>query len=117
MFRINPLSLVEILAHVIQQFQDKNGAIKFLEKTESKVKSSNEAVALCKVLTGQILLEKLNNQEQAKQIIEEVEAMLDNADGVTTVHGRFYLLASRLYRLQGKHAEYYRTALRYCYSY
>lgn len=111
-FRINPLSLVEILAYVIQQFQDKQEAIKFLEKTESKVKSNNEAVALCKVLTGQILLEKLNNQEQAKQIIEEVEVMLDNADGVTTVHGRFYLLASRLYRLQGKHAEYYRTALR-----
>ncbi|KAG6797414.1 26S proteasome non-ATPase regulatory subunit 13 [Apis laboriosa] len=111
--KINPLSLVEILAYVIQQFQDKQEAIKFLEKTESKVKSNNEAVALCKVLTGQILLEKLNNQEQAKQIIEEVEVMLDNADGVTTVHGRFYLLASRLYRLQGKHAEYYRTALRY----
>ncbi|XP_035738229.1 26S proteasome non-ATPase regulatory subunit 13-like [Vespa mandarinia] len=111
--KINPLSLVEIMAHVIQQFQDKQEAIKFLEKTESKVKSNNEAVALCKVLTGQILLDKLNNQELAKKIIEDVEIMLDNADGVTTVHGRFYLLASRLYRLQGKHAEYYRTALRY----
>ncbi|XP_050453291.1 26S proteasome non-ATPase regulatory subunit 13 [Cataglyphis hispanica] len=111
--KINPLSLVEILAHVIQQFQDKQDAIKFLEKTETKVQSNNEAIALCKVLKGQILLDKLNNQEQAKKIIEEVEAMLDNADGITTVHGRFYLLASRLYRLQGKHAEYYRTALRY----
>ncbi|CAK9831550.1 26S proteasome non-ATPase regulatory subunit 13 [Anthophora retusa] len=111
--KINPLSLVEILAYVIQQFQDKQEAITFLEKTEAKVKSSNEAVALCKVFIGQILLEKLNNQEEAKKIIEEVETMLDNADGVTTVHGRFYLLASRLYRLQGKHAEYYRTALRY----
>ncbi|CAK9816031.1 26S proteasome non-ATPase regulatory subunit 13 [Anthophora quadrimaculata] len=111
--KINPLSLVEIIAYVIQQFQDKQEAITFLEKTEAKVKSSNEAVALCKVLIGQILLEKLNNQEQAKKIIEEVETILDNADGVTTVHGRFYLLASRLYRLQGKHAEYYRTALRY----
>ena len=114
MFRINPLSLVEILAIVIQQFQNKQEAITFLEKTETKVKSSNEAVALCKVLMGQILLDKLNDQEKAKKTIEEVEVMLDNADSVTTVHGRFYLLASRLYRLQGKHAEYYRTALRYC---
>lgn len=87
-----------------------------MEKTESKVKSNNEAVALCKVLIGQILLEKLNNQEQTKKIIDEVEVILDNADTVTTVHGRFYLLASRLYRLQGKHAEYYRTALRYIYN-
>lgn len=83
-----------------------------MEKTESKIKNNNEAIALCKVLSGQILLDKLNDQDRAKKVIEDVELMLDNADGVTTVHGRFYLLASRLYRLQGKHAEYYRTALR-----
>ncbi|XP_015588768.1 26S proteasome non-ATPase regulatory subunit 13 [Cephus cinctus] len=111
--KINPLTLVEILAHVVLQFQDKQEAVKFLEKAETKVKGNNEAVALCKVLTGQILLDKLNDQDRAKKIIEDVEVMLDNADGITTVHGRFYLLASRLYRLQGKHAEYYRTALRY----
>ncbi|XP_078051217.1 regulatory particle non-ATPase 9 [Augochlora pura] len=110
--KLNPLSLVEILSHVIQQFEDKE-AIEFLKKAEAKVKISNEAVALCKVLIGQIWLDKLFNQEEAKKIIEDVESMLENADGVTTVHGRFYLLASRLYRLQGKHAEYYRTALRY----
>ncbi|XP_063979427.1 26S proteasome non-ATPase regulatory subunit 13 [Diachasmimorpha longicaudata] len=111
--KINPLSLVEILAHVIEQYPDKREAIKFLEATEPKVEKNNEAVSLCKVLEGQILLDKLNDQEKTKKVIEDVEAMLDNADGVTTVHGRFYLLASRLYRLQGKHAEYYRTALRY----
>ena len=106
------MSLIEILVHVIAQFQDKQEAIKFLEKTEPKVKSNNEALALCKVLAGQILLDMLNDQEKTKKIIEDVEVMLDNADGITTVHGRFYLLASRLYRLQGKHADYYRTALR-----
>ncbi|XP_066584466.1 26S proteasome non-ATPase regulatory subunit 13-like [Prorops nasuta] len=111
--KINSLSLVEILAHVITQFNDKQEAIKFLEKAETKVKNNNEAVALCKVLSGQIWLDKLNNHEQTKRIIDEVETMLDNADGITSVHGRYYLLASRLYRLQGKHAEYYRTALRY----
>ncbi|OXU31533.1 hypothetical protein TSAR_013249 [Trichomalopsis sarcophagae] len=111
--KINPLSLVEILAHVIKQFKDKRGAINFLEKTEPKVKSSKEAVALCKVLAGQILLDELNIQDETKKIIEDVESMLETSDGITSVHGRFYLLASRLYRLQGKHADYYRTALRY----
>ncbi|XP_058793430.1 26S proteasome non-ATPase regulatory subunit 13 [Phymastichus coffea] len=111
--KINPLSFVEILAHVIKQFKDKRSAINFLEKTETKVKGNKEAVALCKVLAGQILLDELNIQDEAKKIIEDVEVMLDSSDGVTSVHGRFYLLASRLYRLQGKHAEYYRTALRY----
>lgn len=104
---------MEILAIVVQQFVDKREAVKFLEAAESKVVKNNEATALCKVLQGQILLDNLNDQVDTKKIIDSVEMMLDNADGVTSVHGRFYLLASRLYRLQGKHAEYYRTALRY----
>ncbi|XP_074109913.1 regulatory particle non-ATPase 9 [Cotesia typhae] len=111
--KINALSFVEILAHVIEQFTNKEEAVEFLEKTEPKIVNNNEAIALCKVLQGQILLDKLHNEEKTKKIIDDVETILDNADGVTTVHGRFYLLASRLYRLQGKHAEYYRTALRY----
>lgn len=104
---------MEILAHVIEQFTNKEEAVEFLEKTEPKVTNNNEAIALCKVLQGQILLDKLHDEDRTKKIIDDVETMLDNADGITTVHGRFYLLASRLYRLQGKHAEYYRTALRY----
>lgn len=59
------------------------------------------------------MLEKLNDLEATKKIIQEVEETLDNADGVTAVHGRFYLLASQYYRTQGDHAQYYRTALRY----
>lgn len=106
------MSLVEILAHVVKQYKDKRAAIAFLEKTEPKVKGNKEAVSLVKVLIGQILLDELNSQDEAKKVIEDVEALLDSSDGVTTVHGRFYLLASRLYRLQGKHADYYRTALR-----
>jgi len=46
-------------------------------------------------------------------VIEDVEKILDDADGITSVHGRYYLLASHFYRLQGKHADYYRTALRF----
>lgn len=42
-----------------------------------------------------------------------MEKLLDEIDGVTTVHGRYYLLAAQYYRQQGKHADYYRTALRY----
>ncbi|KAL1502084.1 hypothetical protein ABEB36_007282 [Hypothenemus hampei] len=111
--KINPLSLVEIIAIVIEQFKDHKEAIVFLEKTEPKVKVNPDAQNLCKVLAGQLYLEKLQDLEATKKIIEEVEATLDNADGVTPVHGRFYLLASQYYRIQGDHAQYYRTALRY----
>ncbi|KAL0274678.1 UNVERIFIED_CONTAM: hypothetical protein PYX00_002748 [Menopon gallinae] len=111
--RINPLSLVEIVAQVVTQYNDPNEAVDFLKKVESKVKSSIQAVTLCKVLIGQILLDKLNDQTATKQIIEDVEKLLDEIDGVTTVHGRYYLLAAQYYKLQAKHADYYRTALRY----
>ncbi|XP_072392949.1 26S proteasome non-ATPase regulatory subunit 13 [Diabrotica undecimpunctata] len=111
--KINPLSLVEIVAIVVQQFKNPKDAVAFLEKTEPKVKINADAQNLCKVLAGQIYIEKLNDLDATKKIIEEVESTLDNADGVTPVHGRFYLLASQYYRIQGNHAQYYRTALRY----
>lgn len=49
-FRINPLSLIEILAFVVRQFKNKKDAISFLEKFEPRVKANGEALALCKVL-------------------------------------------------------------------
>jgi len=111
--KINPLALVEIVAFIVPKFADPKDAIAFLEATEPTVKANSEAVSLAKVLQGQIYLEKLNDMPATKKIIEEVEKIIDDADGITAVHGRYYLLASQYYRLQGKHAEYYRTALRY----
>lgn len=48
-----------------------------------------------------------------QKIIEEVEEMLNNLPGVTSVHGRFYDLSSKYYRIIGNHAAYYKDALRY----
>lgn len=39
--------------------------------------------------------------------------MLNNLPGVTSVHGRFYDLSSKYYRIIGNHAAYYKDALRY----
>lgn len=111
--KINPLALVEIVVQIIPQFKNPNDAVKFLESIETKVKANSEAVALCKVLQGNIHLLQLNNPDAAKKIIDDVEKIIDEADGVTTVHGRFYLLASKYFRQKGQHADYYRTALRY----
>lgn len=49
----------------------------------------------------------------SQQIIAEAEKMLDTIDGVTSVHGRFYELASSYHKLMGNHADYYRDALRF----
>ncbi|KAG7276845.1 hypothetical protein CRUP_007982 [Coryphaenoides rupestris] len=110
--RINPLSLVEIILYVARQMSDPKDAITFLEKTREKVKSSEEAVILCKTTIGGLKLE-INDLPATKKIIEEVEEILNNLPGVTSVHGRFYDLSSKYYRIIGNHASYYKDALRY----
>ncbi|CAH0601985.1 unnamed protein product [Chrysodeixis includens] len=111
--KINPLSLVEIISHVVKQYSNKKEAIAFLEKIEAKVKANDEALALCKVLQGQIYLEQLNDLDATEKIIEQLEGTLEDADGVTKVHGKFYKLASEYYRVRGPMGRYYRFALRY----
>uniref|UniRef100_A0A0A9XLW8 26S proteasome non-ATPase regulatory subunit 13 n=1 Tax=Lygus hesperus TaxID=30085 RepID=A0A0A9XLW8_LYGHE len=111
--KINPLALVEIVAIILPQYKQPKEALTFLENIESRVKANTEAVALVKVLQGNILLQDLKDQEATKVIIDDVEKILDSHDGITSVHGRYYLLASKYFRQKGHHADYYRTALRY----
>ncbi|BES94496.1 26S proteasome non-ATPase regulatory subunit [Nesidiocoris tenuis] len=111
--KINPLALVEIVAIVIRQYEKPQDALKFLEYIESRIKNNTEAVALVKVLQGNILLQELKDAEATKVIIDDVEKILDGLDGITTVHGRYYLLASKYFQAKGHHADYYRTVLRY----
>lgn len=55
---------------------------------------------------------KLNEFEKQK-FVEDTEVELNEIDGVTSVHARFYELSSNYYRTVGNHFEYYRNALRY----
>ncbi|XP_013414012.1 26S proteasome non-ATPase regulatory subunit 13 [Lingula anatina] len=110
--RVNPLALVEIILYVVDRIQDPQEAIQFIEKIREKVKGNEEAVALCLTAVGNIHI-KQRNLDAAKKIIEEATGILDNFDGITTVHSRFYDLTSNYHKLMGNHAEYYREALRY----
>ncbi|PIO29362.1 hypothetical protein AB205_0150160, partial [Aquarana catesbeiana] len=90
--RINPLSLVEIILHV--------------------VKSSDEAVILCRTAIGALKL-NIGDLQATKETIEGVEEMLGGLAGVTSVHSRFYDLSSKYYQTIGNHASYYKDALRF----
>jgi len=57
---------VEIIAIVVQQYQDPKDAIAFLQQTEPKVQANVEALALCKVLAGGIMLNSLQDQPGTK---------------------------------------------------
>ncbi|XP_076054703.1 regulatory particle non-ATPase 9 [Oratosquilla oratoria] len=111
--KINPLSLMEIVAEVSTQYKDPNEALTFVEKTAPKVKDHKEAKVLCNVVNAGILLHRIKDQQKTKKMLEETEKMLDEIDGVASVHGKFYLLASDLYCQSGAHADFYRASLRY----
>merc|ERR1719184_622001 len=80
----------------------------FIENVGDKVKMNNEAFAMTKVLIGRI-----KQHKETKAIIDEVETLLSEVDGVSPVHSPFYLLSSDLYRIQGKHKDFYRSSLRF----
>jgi len=111
--RIDPLSLALLAQVIMARFTDAQEAIKFIEKIQEKVKMNKEANVLCMVMIGIIKLHKYNELKEVKNIIEEAEKILDEVDGVSPVHSQFYLLCSDLYRIQGKHREFYANSLKY----
>ncbi|XP_076444578.1 26S proteasome non-ATPase regulatory subunit 13-like [Babylonia areolata] len=110
--RINPLALTEICVLVVKQIQDPKQAVEFIEKLKEKVKSSDEAKVLCMTTIGNIRLRN-KDFENVKTVIEECQGILDDMDGVTSVHSRFYELTSNYHKLLGNHADYYKEALRF----
>jgi len=110
--RINPLSLAELCVLVVRQIPDSGQAIEFLEKVQEKVKASEEAKVLCMTSIGII---HLRNKDftPVKKLMEDCEKILEDIDGVTSVHGRFYELTSNFHKLMGNHARYYQEALRF----
>jgi len=111
--KLNPLSLVQIITPVLGRFSDKDEAVQFIEKIGDKVKANTEAYVLTRVLLAEIQLNHYKNKDKVKELIEEVENLLNDIEGVGMVHGRYYLMASELYKQDGNHAEYYRASLRY----
>nr|CAH0100822.1 unnamed protein product [Daphnia galeata] len=111
--KINLLSLTEICAIIVKQMGTSEERLAFLKQLQEKVKANKEALALCKVLSGGIILHEKGDQLETKNIMEEIGKILDDTDGVTPVHGRYYSLCSDFYRIYGKHADFYRASLRY----
>ena len=110
--KINPLSLMEIIMSVIKEIQDPEKAIDFLNRQKEKVKANNDAQVLCLTAIGNLKLSERNLKE-TKEIIEEVNKLLENIDGITTVHARFYDLSSGYDKAAGSFNDYYRNALRF----
>merc|ERR1711860_156245 len=89
--KLNPLSLVDICTPIVNGFKDAEEAVQFLEKIGDQFKDT----------------------AKTKAIVEEIDGLLSDIEGVGKVHAHYYLLATELHKTEGNHANYYRAALRY----
>ena len=105
---MNPLTLVDICTPIVNRFDDAEEALQFLEKIGDKVKANTEAFVMTRVLIGRLQLIQLKDQAKTKAIVEEIDGLLTDIEGVGRVHAQFYLLATDLHKTTGDHANYYR---------
>ena len=110
--RINQLALVEIIIPISRTYKQVDQAIQFIQQIREKVKANALAVLLCDITIGKSYL-VTKNLPETKKIIEDLAPKFDELDHLTTVHSRFYDLASNYYRVMGNHSEYYQNALKY----
>lgn len=110
--RINQLALVEIIIPITRTFKQVDEAIRFIQQIREKVKANQLAVLLCDITIGKAFL-ITKNLTETKRMIEELTPKFDELDHLTSVHSRFYDLASNYYRVIGDYSEYYQNALKY----
>lgn len=115
--KMNPLLLVDFASKLVTQIKDPNTCIEFVKSLQPKVKQNKMAEVLCSIIIGEQLQVK-GDAKGVEKLLEEVLPQVDDVDGVTPVHARFYQLSSNYYKNIGDHCKYYRNALRYlgCFS-
>ncbi|KAI3387605.1 hypothetical protein SNEBB_000170 [Seison nebaliae] len=113
--RINPVVMMEIVAPVIKNFDEKgdNGDIfSFITGLKKKVKENSTAQIICDTMTLNGLIQKKRFSE-LKNTLPEIEDKLNDINGVTLAHTKFYETAASFYMSQGMHGEFYTSTLRY----
>lgn len=110
--KMNTLLLVEFASKVVEQINNPDTCIELIESLQPKVKHNKMASVLCSIIIGEQRQMK-NDVAAVEKLLEELSTEIDDVDGVTPVHARYYLLASDHYKKIGDHCKYYRNALRY----
>jgi len=109
--RISQLALSTI-GLVVAEDVAADQKISFLEALLKKVTSHQEAkikisakIASLKIDGGQV--------DEVEEMIKELEKMVEALGVVTPVHGAFYELSAKFYKVKGDYNSFYRDSLRY----
>merc|ERR1712018_899121 len=93
--KLNPLSLVDICTPIVNRFEDAEEALQFLEKIGDKVKARTEAFVMTRVLIGKLQLTQFKDVAKTKAIVEEIDGLLSDIEGVGKDHAHYYRAALR----------------------
>jgi len=110
--KMNPLLLVDFASRVVSQIKDPDACIELIESLKPKVKHNKMAFVLCSIIIGEQSQMK-NDIKAVEKLLDDLSNQIDDVDGVTPVHARYYLFASDHYKKIGDHCKYYRNSLRY----
>lgn len=110
--KMNPLLLIEYASKVVAQIDNPVACIELIESLKPKVKHNKMASVLCSIIIGEQSQVK-NDTTTVEKLLEDLSLEIDDVDGVTPVHARYYLFASDHYKKIGDHCKYYRNSLRY----
>lgn len=110
--KMNPLLLIEYASKVVEQINNPDTCTELIESLKPKVKRNKMASVLCSIIIGEQKQIK-NDSTGVEKLLDELSTEIDDVDGVTPVHARYYLLASDHYKKIGNHCKYYRNSLRY----
>ncbi len=86
-------------------------SLTFLTRVGTKVKGNAEPEALIMVAkVNQCLVRDQKGQMGTiKNMLEEIDAKLDEVDSVGQVHKEYYKSASEYYKIQGDHTSFYKV--------
>lgn len=111
--KINQLKLVELGLNAASQYGDVEERHKFLTSLAKSVNkpASQDAYVYATVAVASIQIRK-NENESARQKLDECERILDGFDSVeNVVHASFYRANAEYYKVNREFASYYKNAL------
>ncbi|RDD41166.1 26S proteasome non-ATPase regulatory subunit 13 [Trichoplax sp. H2] len=77
-----------------------------------QVNKDVESIVLCKTAIGRIYLAR-NDLNSVKRAVDETAPLLDEMQGITSVHAQYYDLCSKCCKMQGDFSGYFADALRF----
>jgi len=109
--RISSLALSTI-GLIVAEDVPANQKIEFLEALLKKISTHPEAKIKIMAKIGSLKIDH-NQIEEVEELIKTLEGMVNSLGEVTPVHGCFYELSAKYYKVKGDYNSFYRDSLRY----